>query len=453
VKEEHFPGVTLQTFGTPSDGLDVVDAGDFNVISALGGSGSRAFLVDSINSCGGGPAIGCAHFPACNSTLDDDPNMIMIVTMDAEDSGVLGIVIAHERGHNACLSHVSSNTCELMRRTVAGGCLSASECDDYTTARTTTGGSCVCHDDASGPEVDGLACTDGPIVGQCSGGICGETTADAGVQLMAAGCPESTTCAIRDDPLLMSGVPGGWNDLGAFGGTITGLAHDPDSDTLYGIQDGDGDDVLVEVDPSTGAISSTIGTITGHDDVISLGFDPGATASPTDDRLLALSTDDNGDFEDLIELDPSSGAPTFLGELSTGVSGNFQGLAYDSANQSLYASGFAGGGLYEIDISSCGNPNWCTTTEVTSVDLTRIDSGLAYSRDSGRLYLVGRQNSSRVFYNAIDTTTFAATTRIGIDGYSIGGLSAIPVPEPTPSLVVPVGAALLILLERRRRPS
>ena len=83
-----------------------------------------------------------------------------------------------------------------MRSAVAGGCLSAWECDDYTTARTTTGGFCVCHDDASGPAVDGLACTDGAIVGQCSGGICGEATADAGVQLMAAGCPESVSCLV-----------------------------------------------------------------------------------------------------------------------------------------------------------------------------------------------------------------------------------------------------------------
>jgi hypothetical protein len=252
----------------------------------------------------------------------------------------------------------------------------------------------------------------------------------------------------------MSGVPGGWSDLGAIGVTITGLAHDPDSDTLYGIQDvaGDNDDLLVLLNPSTGAINSTMGTITGHEDVIALAFDPGATASPNDDRLLALSTDLSGVFEDLIEVDPSSGAPTLLQGLSAGASGNFQGLAYDSENQRLFASGFAGGSLWEIDISTCGNPGYCATTEVTSVDLPRIDSGLAYSRDSGRLYLVGRQSSDRIFYNAIDTATLAATTRIGIDPYSIGGLSAIPVPEPIASLVIPVGVAFLTLLARRRRP-
>ncbi len=452
VKEEHSPGVTLETFGTTGDGLDVIDAGDFDAIKLLGGSGSRAFLIDSINHCGGGPAIGCATRPNCNSTPDDDPTLTMAVTMDAEDSGVLGVVIGHERGHNSCLPHSASNTCELMRSAVAGGCLSAAECDDFTDGRTTTGGSCVCHENAGGPSVDGLACTDGPIVGQCSGGICGETTADAGVQLMAAGCPESTSCADKDDPLLMSGVPGGWTDQGEIGATIKGFAHDPDSDTLYGIQEVIGDDdLLVTVNSSTGAITSTVGTITGHDDVIALAFDPGATANPGDDRLLALSSD--GDFEDLIEIDPTNGTPSVLQGLSVGVGGNFQGLAYDSENQKLYTSGFAGGSLWEIDISACGNPWFCTTTEVTSVDLTRINSGLAYSRDTERLHLVGSQSSGRIFYNSIDTTTFEATTRVGIHDFDIGGLSAIPVPEPTANLAVPVGVACLALLTRRRRSS
>ena len=201
------------------------------------------------------------------------------------------------------------------------------------------------------------------------------------------------------------------------------------------------------IDPSTGAVSATVGTITGHAEVISLAFDPGATASVLDDRLLALSSD--GAFEDLIAVNPSSGAASVVGPLSIGVVGNFQGLAYDSANQKLYASGSAGGSLFEIDISTCFNPTFCATTEVLSISLPRIDSGLAYSRDSGRLYLVGLQ-TGQIFYDTIDATTLQATTTVGIDGFSIGGLSAIPLPEPAANLVLPSGVALLALLARRR---
>jgi hypothetical protein len=453
VKEEHSPSVTLTTFGTPGDGLDVLDAGDFATISGIGGSGSRGFIIDSINSCGGSPAVGCATLPACDSTPDDDPDLVLIVTMDAEDSGFLGLVIAHERGHNGCLVHVAANTCELMRGAVSGGCLSAQECADYTDARTTTGGSCVCHADGGGPETDGTTCDDAPVVGgQCSGGLCGGIPGDASVQLVASGGPESASGATTDDPLLTSTIPGGWSDLGAFGSTIRGLAHDKDSGTLYGVRDvASADDELVTVDPTTGSITGTVGTITGHAEVISLAFDPGPTTGTGDDRLLALSTD--GSFEDLIEIDPSTATPTTLGPLSVGVSGNFQGLAYDSANQAIYASGFAGGSIWEIDESACGNPFFCTTTEVMSLSLPRIDSGLTYSPDSGRLYLVGRQANGRILYDAVDASTLTvAGQTMGIDPYTIGALAAIPVPEPSGLLGVPAGVALLWLLARRRRP-
>jgi hypothetical protein len=452
VKEEHSPGVTLATFGSPGDGLDVMSVGEFPSYTAAGGSGSRAFLIDSITNCGGGgPGIGCSQLPGCDSTPDDDPNLVMIVTMAAEDSGLLGQVIAHERGHNACLGHVLADPCEIMAGSISGGCISGSECVDYTAGRTTTGGTCACHADTPTPEpeTDGTACSDGPLTGQCSGGLCGATPGDAGVELMASGGPESNTGATTNDPLLQSGLTGGWFDLGAFGSTLRGLAHDTDSGTLYGVREvAAADDALVLVDPNTGAVTSTIGTITGHADVISLAFDPGATPGTGDDRLLALSTD--GSFEDLIEIAPATGAPTSLGPLSVGVVNNFTGLAYDSGNDKLYAAGFAGGSLWEIDISSCGNPFFCVASEVLSVNLPRDTPSLAYSPDSGRLYMIGRQTGDRILYDTIDATTFSLPPTVGIDGYTVGGLAAIPVPEPTSPALLGAGCALLLALGRRR---
>ena len=455
LKEEHSPSVTLATFGTPGDGLDVIDTGELATIAATGGSGSRGFLVDSINDCGGGPASGCAVIPSCGGPPDDDPDRYLVVTLDAEDSGILGLVIAHERGHNACLGHVSSDPCELMQGVASGGCLSTAECASFRDARTSSGDACACHADVPLgadplPIEDAIPCSDGGGSGICSGGSCGPAAGDAGVSLIAAGGPEAASGAATDDALRLSGLPGGWSEAGDLGSVLRGLAYDPDGEVLYGIADGGvGDDSLVVVDAATGSVTSTIGTVTGHDDITSLAFDPGATTSSSDDRLLALSSD--GSFEDLIEIDPANATASLLGPLDVGAAGGFQGLAYDSLNQKLYAAGFTLDGLWEIDISACGAPFFCTTTEVTGIGISREDASLAYSRDSGRLYQVGRQVGSQILYDSIDSTTLTPRSRIGLDGFTVGALAALPVPEPATLLSLPAGLGLIIGLARRRR--
>ena len=88
-----------------------------------------------------------------------------------------------------------------------------------------------------------------------------------------------------------------------------------------------------------------------------------------------------------------------------------------------------------------------------TVSEPRIDSGLTYSPDSGRLYLVGRQSGDRILYDAIDATTLTVVgSTMGIDPYTIGGLAAIPVPEPSGPLGLTAGLGLLWLLNRRRQP-
>ena len=42
----------------------------------------------------------------------------MYVTVESYEDGTLPSVIAHERGHNACLQHVSTPKCALMQGTV-----------------------------------------------------------------------------------------------------------------------------------------------------------------------------------------------------------------------------------------------------------------------------------------------------------------------------------------------
>jgi hypothetical protein len=337
----------------------------------------------------------------------------------------------------------AAESCSLMRENGGGGCLDAAECAAFAMARQATGGVCACHD---GPlqEVDGLACVDGELSGWCSGGLCGGPGSDAAVVLLAAGGPEAPTGAVPNDPLRLSGLTGGWSDRG-YMHPKKGMEFDPDASVLYAVQDAPGDDLLVTLDATEGTTRSTIGPITGAEDVIALAFDPGPTSAPGDDRLLALSS--VGGFEDLLAVDPQTAAPTFLGSLAMGVTNGFQGLAYDDAHQQLYASGFAGSGLFEIDLASC--PWFCDVIEVTTVSLPREVSALSYSRATGKLYLVGAtQGQTR--YDRIDTATLIAEPGVGIDTFTPGGLAAVPVPEPDPRLALAAGAVLLAGLARRR---
>ena len=457
-KEEHAPSVDLATFGTTGDGLDVVDGGDYSTLQGLGGSGTRAFLVDSILNCNGGSAIGCADLPSCNTNYDDDPDQILVVTLDADDSGVLGAVVAHERGHNACLQHVANNECELMQAIVGGGCLSAGECTNFGTARQTTGGSCACHAGTTQgtADPDATSCTDGPITGLCSGGVCGETPGVAGVELIACAGPGAASGETADDPLRLSSLTGGWEDLADLGVTLKALDYDPDGDVLYGIQDAVGADLFVTLDRSSWTVLTST-ALTGHDDVISMAFDPGATSGSGDDRLLALSSD--GSFEDLIEIDPATANTTLLGPLNIGAPGNFTGLAYDFTRQRLYTSSVANTGLYEIDLTACGNPFFCTTTQVPGLSVAREDSSLGYSSVSDALHLVGRVTFNLsgggtkevTFHDTIDAATLTESFSIGVDPYTPSGLAAIPVPEPGFGWGLSAGGLLLGALTARRR--
>jgi hypothetical protein len=445
--------LSIGTFGTPGDGLDVPDsAADQAALDAIvGASGSTGFLVDSLGWCGGptSTAIGCGTLATCTGNPNDNPGLKLIVTMEAHEVyDVLGETIAHERGHNSCLGHVTpGEQCWLMTSSAGGGCLPVSSCTAFDNGRTGSAGSCACHDGSGGVESDGTSCSEGSVTGQCSGGLCGELDSDAAVTLFAAGGPEAAEGATTDDALLLSGLPGGWVELAAIGnGTApTGLEYATLRGVLYAVNPLAGDDELITIDPDTGARASTIGTLSGKQQVIALAFDPGDTDAESDDRLLAL--DRVGSFEDLFEIDPDDASLNDLGGLNLGVTGGFQGLAYDSINDKLYASGFAGTGLYEIDLAC---PSFCFMSSVPGLSVARRVSSLAFSEETGRLYLVGSQTGPRTLYDSIDATTLEALPTIGIDDYTPGGLAAIPVPEPNARLMLSVGALALAALARFR---
>jgi hypothetical protein len=449
--------LSIGTFGTPGDGLDVPSSADDQdaLDDIVGSSGSTAFLVDSLSYCGGSApnAIGCGVRPPCDNNPNDDPGLKLIVTMEAHEIyNLFGETLAHERGHNSCLPHVTpGEQCLLMSPSAGGGCLTASDCTDFDNGRNNSGGTCACHDGSGGAEDGGIACVERSVTGLCSGGLCGEVGSDASVQLMAAGGPESAEGAATDDALVLSGLSGGWLNLGPIGTSTapTGLAYALLRGVLYAVNPLAGDDELITLDPTTGSRTGTIGTLTGMQVVTALAFDPGDTDAESDDRLLALIPDEfDPPFDILFEIDPDDASVIVLGGLNRGVTNGFQGLAYDSVNDKLYASGWANSGIYEID-PACSS--LCATTEVTGFSVSRRYSSLAYSEETGRLYQSGSQTGPRSLFDSIDATTFEVFPTIGIDDYTPGGLAAIPAPEPHPLILQVVGGLAVAGLARRRR--
>lgn len=455
----------LSTFGSPGDGYDVIDSqAEQNVLAGLG-SGSRVFLVDSASWCQGfSPgSLGCALRPGCSGDPNDDPSLWMYVTVDALDDGTLASVVAHERGHNSCLEHVAAAKCQLMQAVVytpgLGGCMNAGECGAYAAGRTelSSGQECSCHDGTGGLLADGTACNEGTL-GLCSGGVCGDLAGDARVRLVAAGSPGDVV-GPPEDALRISGLTGDWSSLGLFAGTaddVRALAWAEDSSTLFGVVPTVFDDSVVTIDPQTGAILAWVGTIAnGAQEIVSMAYDPGATSSPGDDRLIVLEVD--GDAGEFRWIDPASPSTAYLlGALSWQPAGSFTGMAYDSRQGRLFlATPFGSsvqnlGGLWETDLSSCP-PSPCTTTQLPGFQFYRGNASLAYSAETGMLYLVGDgfgDPDTRTFYDVIDPTTLTTAGTLSLDRFTTAGLAAVP--EPGLGLGLGLGAFGMAGLARRR---
>ncbi|MCR9094000.1 MAG: hypothetical protein NXI30_07275 [bacterium] len=471
--------VAVSTFGSPDDGLDVIDSlADQQAIAALGsGMGSSAFLVDSLTYCSGSSpgAIGCALRPNCSANANDDPNLWMMVTVDAFEDETLGAVIAHERGHNSCLQHVSTPTCALMQASVftpgLAGCISLSECTSIRNARTevSSGEFCTCHDGSGSTLADGALCDANG--GVCSGGCCGPITGDAGVRLLAAGGPGEFGFP-PEEALTVSPYTGGWSSLGTFAPTnddVRGLAYAWDSGTLYGIVPTTADDALVTIDPDTGQIVSWVGAIAnGTDEFINLAYDPGPTAATTDDRLLAVESEaDPVNFGQVRSIDPANpNTSTLLGQLGRSPSTAFSGAAFHPGLNKLFLASPFGNtdpedpplltGIWEIDMSACQGGN-CTPTQRIGQGLFWNNASLAYSPDTEMLYAVGEVTYNVVgggsttvsFYNVIDPTTISTVETQHVDRFTPAGLASVP--EPGLGVGLLLGAGLLARLRRSRR--
>jgi len=455
--------VSVTTFGSPGDGLDIIDSAlEQETISNIGGPGSNAFLVDSMTHCSGPfpDAIGCAWNPGCDGNGNDDPDLWMVVTVESFDSETLGLVVAHERGHNACLSHVATAECQLMQGTIftpgLAGCMTASECSHYQAGRTTTssGLECGCYDNGGALVTDGTLCTE-VSDGLCSGGLCGPYTGDAGVSLIAAAAPGTASGGMPVDALRISALSGEWTTLAEFSPAadeVRGIGYATDSSTLYGVVPTSGDDSIVTIDPVGGTLLSTVGTVSnGTAEIVSMAYDPGATSASGDDRLIVLEI--AGSAGELRWIDPASPSTTnLLGSVDWENPQLFTGLAYDSLQRKLFAATSAGAKVYEIDLSSC-SPSPCDSSQLPGLRRDRDGVSLSFSGRSGMLYMVGTVDfgfAQRNFYNVIDPTTGASVETLSLDIFSPAGLAAVPVPEPGIGIGFAVGLMTVVVVKRRR---
>ena len=435
--------VTVTTFS--GAGLDVIDT-EAKRDAVLGGP-NGAYLVEAVWYCASFSTSirGCAY----------SPGDTFMVSLESEEANRLPAVIAHERGHNAGLGHVSGSECNLMDPSAGGGCLSVSECQAYIAKADSTAGSCPCLADSLGdPQLaDGTACADSFGSGQCSGAVCGESGGPADTRLLLAAGAGSASGEATDDAFGQSPLTGGWETLGAIGSSIapTGLAYDPSRDVVFAVApQAVGNDRLHRLDPTTGALLATVGTLP-YSEVSALAYDP------TGDRLFAIQRDDvifgnpyscssgNTCISMLFEIDPDDASTNVLGELNTLiVSGGVQGLAWDSSAGVLYGSTAAGLHTIGLGCSSGACQN------VTTVDNNyRVPSALAYDAATDTLYRQGAE-LARSEFDVIDPATADTDALVVIQEMTVGGMAVVPIPEPARWLQLGSGLALLAVVGRRR---
>jgi hypothetical protein len=438
--------VTVTTFS--GAGLDVIET-DPELDAVLDGP-PGGYLVEAVWYCEAFSTSirGCAY----------SPGNTFVVSMESDPSKRLPAAIAHERGHNAGLPHLGSSECNLMFPSAGGGCLTVSECQAFINKADSSGGSCTCQDDTLGdPQLaDGSACTDDFGSGQCSGAVCAESGGPGGVRLLLAAGAGSAASETTDDAFGQSPLTGGWEDLGAIGSDIapTGLAYEPGRDVVFAVApQGGGNAQLHRLDPNTGALLSTVGTLP-YADVSALAYEPGG------DRLLAIQRDEeifgnpfncgsgnSNCISLLFEIDPDDASTSELGELNTTiVDGGVQGLAWDSNTGVLYGS--TAGGLLTIGLSC----PLAACDDVVVVDNNfRIPSGLAYDAATDTLYRQGAE-LGRSEFDVIDPGSGNTQAIVVIDAMTVGGMAVVPVPEPAHWIQLGSGLALLTVLGRRRTP-
>lgn len=244
----------------------------------------------------------------------------------------------------------------------------------------------------------------------------------------------------------MDQAAGTASPIGAIGyDKIGDLASDtrPGTETLWGVRIAEGEDLdeLVTIDPATGAAvgSVAININTGGAFQGSPGHMASIAFDPVSGKLYGSTAEVYGaPFDALYLIDALSGAASFVGRITFS---NVLALGFSQTGV-LYGVAYSGAQLIHIDLSS-GNGSLIAAMQVTSA------FDIASRPEDDVMFLVDSGSGTDSLYT-LDVTNGALT---GVGGYggtspNLAGLAFAPIPEP--GTLVLVVSGLVALAERRR---
>ncbi len=215
-------------------------------------------------------------------------------------------------------------------------------------------------------------------------------------------------------PLGLNGIS--FNGAGQlFGSTIAG---------------GGSTSTLVQIDPGTGGLINTVGSITDAGNPISIGdlaFQPGTGV------LFGVrsNTDGAGSGGFLYTINTATGVATFVGDTGGGAGG---GIAF-APDGTLYQTGYNS----SFDFTSLNVINSADASRVSTVAVNTYFDGLAVRAD-GTLFASGGGPIEDIF--VIDPIT-GGVTSIGLTGAGAASDLAFlaAVPEPSTFVLIGLGVA------------
>ena len=201
--------------------------------------------------------------------------------------------------------------------------------------------------------------------------------------------------------------------IGPFGtpNSITEIEWSPDGSTLYGTTGG-GASTIHTIDPTTGAVLSTVLQIPTGAALQGLEFDASGV-------LLATTSFPGPPVpSDLVKVNPATGVLTTIG--ATGYN-QIGGLAFDSGFNTLYG---ITSGLTVPPILLSVNPSTGVATQIAVTTMTAEASSLEFTAD-GRLVTAGNDGN---FYEINPITGVATLIGPLVNEPKLSGLSLRPTP-------------------------
>ena len=173
--------------------------------------------------------------------------------------------------------------------------------------------------------------------------------------------------------------------------SVEALAYDPNTATLYGVDDSSNS--LITIDPTNGlaTIVGTAGAL-GSSSVEGLAFDPNAN--------VLYGADDTSN--ELVTIDTTMGTLTVIGPLGTDGS-NVESLAFDPATNTLYGVHDSGNGSLVTINTTTG-----AATIVGALPAPLVDvQGLAFDTVNSQLFAADNGGLEAIF--TLDTAATTAT--------------------------------------------